>query len=107
GRIPAGILIETGQADLLLISMMGVDFENQGERVYRLLGCDLTYSDHLPAVGDVLHHIITIDGYATAAISAASEARIFFFHSETRLGGPDGPVVLQVENGQAGFFTDE
>jgi acyl transferase domain-containing protein/3-hydroxymyristoyl/3-hydroxydecanoyl-(acyl carrier protein) dehydratase len=107
GRVPAGVLIETGQADLLLISLMGVDFENRGERVYRLLGCDLTYTDHLPKVGDVLVHDIVIDGFATAAISASSEARIFFFHSETRVGGKDGPVVLKVKNGQAGFFTDE
>jgi 3-hydroxymyristoyl/3-hydroxydecanoyl-(acyl carrier protein) dehydratase len=107
GRVPAGVLIETGQADLLLISLMGVDFENRGERVYRLLGCDLTYTDHLPKVGDVLVHDIVIDGFATAAISATSEARIFFFHSETRVGSKDGPVVLRVQNGQAGFFTDD
>jgi acyl transferase domain-containing protein/3-hydroxymyristoyl/3-hydroxydecanoyl-(acyl carrier protein) dehydratase len=107
GRVPAGVLIETGQADLLLISWMGVDFENRGERVYRLLGCDLTYTDHLPKVGDVLVHDIIIDGFATAAISATSEARIFFFHSRTHLGSLDGPVVLEVKNGQAGFFTDE
>jgi 3-hydroxymyristoyl/3-hydroxydecanoyl-(acyl carrier protein) dehydratase len=107
GRMPAGILIESGQADLLLISMMGVDFENQGERVYRLLGCDLTYTDHLPLVGQTLHHSITIDGFATAAISAASEARIFFFHSDTRLGDENGRIILKVRNGQAGFFTDE
>ena len=106
GRVPAGILIESGQADLLLISMMGVDFENAGARSYRLLGCDLTYTEHLPVVGDVLHHSIVIDGFATAAISAESEARIFFFHSDTRIGDENGPVILQVRNGQAGFFTD-
>ena len=43
GRMPAGIMIEAGQADLLLISWLGVDFLNKGERVYRLLGCELTY----------------------------------------------------------------
>ncbi|MBM4279728.1 MAG: hypothetical protein FJ137_02845, partial [Deltaproteobacteria bacterium] len=107
GRVPAGVLIETGQADLLLISLMGVDFENRGERVYRLLGCDLTYTEQLPKIGDVLVHDIVIDGFATAAISATSEARIFFFHSETRLGSLDGPVVLRVKNGQAGFFTGD
>ncbi|HEY1100204.1 MAG TPA: hypothetical protein VGF99_14805, partial [Myxococcota bacterium] len=106
GRVPAGILIETGQADLLLISLMGVDFENAGARSYRLLGCDLTYTASLPVVGDVLHHSIFIDGFATAAISAESEARIFFFHSDTRLGDENGPIVLSVRNGQAGFFTD-
>ena len=101
-RMPAGVLIEAGQADLLLISYMGVDFENRGERVYRLLGCDLQYFGHLPPVGSVLHYDIHIDGFATHG-----ETRIFFFHSDCRLGGPDGDVVLSVRNGQAGFFTDE
>ena len=114
-RVPAGVLIETGQADLLLISMMGVDFDNKGERVYRLLGCDLTYGAHLPLVGEILHHDIVIDGFATAVLAAPaqgstaapSEARIFFFHSETRAGDANGPILLSVKNGQAGFFTDE
>jgi 3-hydroxymyristoyl/3-hydroxydecanoyl-(acyl carrier protein) dehydratase len=102
GRVPAGVLIETGQADLLLISYMGVDFDNRGARVYRLLGCDLSYTAHLPQVGDVLHHDIVIDGFANHG-----DTRIFFFHSDTRIGGPDGPICLQVRNGQAGFFSDE
>ena len=102
GRMPPGVLIESGQADLLLISYMGVDFENRGERVYRLLGCDLTYHSDLPEVGTLLHFDIHIDGFATHG-----ETRIFFFHSDCRKGGPDGELVLSVRNGQAGFFTDE
>jgi 3-oxoacyl-(acyl-carrier-protein) synthase/3-hydroxymyristoyl/3-hydroxydecanoyl-(acyl carrier protein) dehydratase len=102
GRIPAGILIESGQADLLLISAMGVDKDNRGERVYRLLGCDLTYSKHLPAVGATLHYDIHVDGFANHG-----KTRIFFFHSDCREGGPEGPVVLSVRNGQAGFFSDD
>jgi acyl transferase domain-containing protein len=39
GRMPPGIFIESGQADLLLISWLGIDFHNKGERAYRLLGC--------------------------------------------------------------------
>lgn len=37
GRMPAGIMIEAGQVDLMLISWMGADFANKGDRVYRLL----------------------------------------------------------------------
>lgn len=102
GRITPGVLIESGQADLLLISYMGVDFENAGERVYRLLGCDLMYGESLPRVGSTLFYDIHIDGFAKTG-----NTRIFFFHSDCRIGGPDGPVVLSVRNGQAGFFTDE
>ena len=102
GHIPPGILIESGQADLLLISWMGVDFDNAGERVYRLLGCDLQYGDRLPRAGDTLHYDIHIDGFASMG-----DTRMFFFHSDCRLGGPDGDIVLSVRNGQAGFFTDE
>lgn len=102
GRVPPSVLIESGQADLLLISFMGVDFENAGQRVYRLLGCDLTYGDSLPAVGETLHYDIHIDGFARTG-----KTHMFFFHSDCRLGGPDGEIVLSVRNGQAGFFDDE
>ena len=50
-RIPAGVMIESGQADLMLISYLGIDFLNQSERVYRLLGCELTYGGGLPEIG--------------------------------------------------------
>src|SRR5690606_24900781 len=64
GHMPAGICIEAGQADLLLISWLGIDLKNRGDRVYRLLGCDLTYHGGLPAVGDTMRYQIQIDGHA-------------------------------------------
>lgn len=99
GRMPAGVMIESGQADLFLISYLGVDFQNRGERVYRLLGCELTYRGRLPAVGDTLRYDIHVDGHA-----AQGDIRLFFFHYDCRVG--DG-IRLSVRNGQAGFFTDE
>ncbi|MCC7071419.1 MAG: beta keto-acyl synthase [Deltaproteobacteria bacterium] len=105
GRCPAGVLIETGQADLLLVSYMGVDVENRGERVYRLLGCDLTYQAPLPLAGTTLQHDIHVDGYATHG-----DTRIFFFHSDTWAldeHGERAALLLSVRGGQAGFFTDE
>jgi acyl transferase domain-containing protein/3-hydroxymyristoyl/3-hydroxydecanoyl-(acyl carrier protein) dehydratase/1-acyl-sn-glycerol-3-phosphate acyltransferase len=98
GRMPAGIMVEAGQADLLLISWLGVDFENRGERVYRLLGCELTYHGALPGVGDTLRYAIHIDGYAKQG-----PVRLFFFHYDCHIGDE---VRLSVRHAQAGFFTD-
>jgi 3-oxoacyl-(acyl-carrier-protein) synthase/3-hydroxymyristoyl/3-hydroxydecanoyl-(acyl carrier protein) dehydratase/1-acyl-sn-glycerol-3-phosphate acyltransferase len=97
-RMPAGIVIEAGQADLLLISWLGVDVLNRGERVYRLLGCELTYHGGLPVAGETLHYEIGVDGHAQQG-----DVRLFFFHSTcTSAGVPR----LTVRGGQAGFFTD-
>ncbi|MCU0753542.1 MAG: 1-acyl-sn-glycerol-3-phosphate acyltransferase [Xanthomonadales bacterium] len=98
GRMPAGVMIESGQADLLLISWLGVDALNRGERVYRLLGCDLTWHGGLPVPGDTLCYDIHVDGHATQG-----EVRLFFFHYDCRVRGQPR---LTVRNGQAGFFTD-
>jgi acyl transferase domain-containing protein/3-hydroxymyristoyl/3-hydroxydecanoyl-(acyl carrier protein) dehydratase len=98
-RMPAGIMIEAGQADLFLISWLGVDFRNRGERAYRLLGCDLTYHGGLPQVGDTLRYDIHVDGHARQG-----EVSLFFFHYDCRIGQA---VRLSVRNGQAGFFTEE
>ncbi|MGE3934688.1 MAG: beta-ketoacyl synthase N-terminal-like domain-containing protein, partial [Rhodospirillaceae bacterium] len=98
-RMPAGIMIEAGQADLLLISWLGIDFENRGERVYRLLGCDLTYHGSLPQAGDTLHYDIRIDAHARQG-----DVRLFFFHYDCTIAGVP---KLTVRNGQAGFFSDD
>ncbi|HWZ50724.1 MAG TPA: beta-ketoacyl synthase N-terminal-like domain-containing protein [Granulicella sp.] len=97
GRMPAGIMIESGQADLLLISWMGADALNQGERVYRLLGCELTYHRSLPQVGDTLVYDIHVDGHAQQ-----DGIRLFFFHYDCRV---NGQLRLSVRRGQAGFFN--
>ncbi len=99
GVMPAGVMIESGQADLLLISWLGVDWHNKGERVYRLLGCDLTYQGGLPKAGDTLKYDIHVDGHANQGA-----IRLFFFHYDCRV---DAKVRLSVRNGQAGFFTDQ
>ena len=100
GRMPAGIMVESGQADLMLVSWLGADFENLGERAYRLLGCDLTFHGELPKPGETLQYEIHIDGHARTG-----PMRLFFFHYDCRV---DGELRLTVRNGQAGFFsTDE
>jgi len=106
GRMPAGLMIESGQADLLLISWLGADFENRGERIYRLLGCTLTYHGDdgapgtvLPGPGETLEYEIHVDGHARQG-----PIRLFFFHYDCHV---DGKRRLTVRGGQAGFFTDE
>jgi 3-hydroxymyristoyl/3-hydroxydecanoyl-(acyl carrier protein) dehydratase/malonyl CoA-acyl carrier protein transacylase len=98
-RMPAGLLIEAGQADLLLISWLGIDLHAKGERVYRLLGCDIQFHGGLPRPGDTLRFDIHIDRHARQG-----EIRLFFFRCDCRIGDR---LCLSVRNGQAGFFTEE
>ena len=98
GYLSPGLMIESGQADLMLISYMGVDAQNRSERVYRLLGCELTYHDGLPRPGDTLCYDIHVDDHARQG-----DVRLFFFHYDCHVGGKRR---LSVRHGQAGFFTD-
>ncbi len=98
GSMPAGLEVEAGQADLLLISYLGADLLNRGERVYRLLGCEMTYhGEHRPRVGDTLRYEIEIVGHA-----CTGNVRLFFFRYDSYL---NGKLRLSVRNGRAGFFT--
>jgi len=99
GRMPAGVMIESGQADLLLISWLGVDMLNKSERVYRLLGCEGSWHGELPKPGDTLVYDIHVDGHANQG-----DVRLFFFHYDCHV---NGELRLRVRGGQAGFFTDE
>ncbi len=106
GRIPAGVLIESGQADLMLISYLGIDLQHPGDRVYRLLGCTLTYHGDLPKVGETIRYDIHVDGHAKHG-----DVRLFFFHYDCFTTDPNGEnglgrPILSVRGGQAGFFTD-
>lgn len=98
GRMSPGVVIESGQADLLLASWLGADFQNKGERVYRLLGCDLTFMGELPKGGETLRYDIHIDGHAQTG-----DTRLFFFHYDCYIGDR---LMISVRNGQAGFFSD-
>jgi 3-hydroxymyristoyl/3-hydroxydecanoyl-(acyl carrier protein) dehydratase/malonyl CoA-acyl carrier protein transacylase len=100
GRIRPGPLIECGQADLTLIGWMGADLRNRDERVYRLLGCEITFHEGgLPRVEDTLGFQIEITGHAELG-----GVRMFFFQYDCRT---NDRLAFSVRNGQAGFFTDE
>ncbi len=99
GRMPPGIFIESGQADLLLISWLGIDFHNKGDRAYRLLGCELVFHGELPEPGETLEYEIKVDGHAKQG-----DVRLFFFHYDCHI---NGQLRISVRNGQAGFFTKD
>ncbi len=99
GRMPAGLMVEAGQSDLLLISWLGADRHNRGERVYRLLGCELEFHGDLPRAGETLRYDIRVDGHARHG-----DVRLFFFSYDCSV---EGRRRLSVRNGQAGFFSDE
>ncbi|MEV6489816.1 beta-ketoacyl synthase N-terminal-like domain-containing protein [Actinoplanes sp. NPDC051633] len=99
GRMPAGLVVEAGQADLLLISWLGADLHNRGERVYRLLGSDVTFHGPPPGPGQTLRFEIRVVGHVTHGA-----VRLFFFEYDCHVGDA---LLLTVRNGQAGFFTDD
>ncbi|MET7456928.1 beta-ketoacyl synthase N-terminal-like domain-containing protein [Streptomyces sp. NPDC005574] len=99
GRMPPGLVIEAGQADLLLISWLGADLDNRGRRVYRLLGAEAVYHAPPPPTGTLLDYEIRITDHVING-----SQRLFTFEFDCRA---DGQPMLTIRNGQAGYFTDE
>jgi len=99
GQIPTCICIESGQCDLLLISYMGIDFDNKGKYLYRLLDCTLTFLDDQPKEGQTLRYEISINSFAKHKNNL-----LFFFSYECFIGDK---MILKMDNGCAGFFSDE
>jgi len=99
GHIPWSVSVESGQCDLMLIAYLGIDFQNRGERIYRLLDCELTFLEDMAFGGETLRYEIHIDSYAKNG-----EQLLFFFHYDCFVGDKK---VLIMRNGCAGFFTDE
>ncbi|MBI9074813.1 MAG: hypothetical protein JEZ02_05305, partial [Desulfatibacillum sp.] len=99
GQIPWAVSVESGQCDLLLISFLGIDFECKSHRVYRLLDCTLTFMEDLAKEGDTLRYDISINSFARNAGNL-----LFFFSYECFV---DDRLVLTMDGGCAGFFSDE
>ncbi len=99
GQIPWAVAVESGQCDLMLISYLGIDFENKGVLVYRLLDCTITFLDDLPKEGETLRYDISINSYARSG-----DNLLFFFSYDCYVGDH---MVLKMHGGCAGFFSDE
>ena len=98
GQIPIAVLVESSQCDLLLISYLGIDFENKGQYVYRLLDCTLTFTDDVPFEGQTLRYDISIDRFVR------TEHNLLFFFSYR--GYVEERLVVKIDGGCAGFFSD-
>lgn len=99
GQIPWAVSVESGQCDLMLISYLGIDFENKGDLVYRLLDCTLTFMDDLPFEGQTLRYDISINSFVRNG-----DNLLFFFSYDCYV---QDRLVLKMRNGCAGFFTDD
>ncbi|MEM8593901.1 MAG: beta-ketoacyl synthase N-terminal-like domain-containing protein [Pseudomonadota bacterium] len=99
GMISWAVAVESGQCDLMLISYLGIDFQNKGDLVYRLLDCQLTFIDDLAFGGQTLRYEIHIDSFAKQG-----DTLLFFFHYDCFI---KDKKVLEMRGGCAGFFTDE
>ena len=98
GQIPSAVSVESGQCDLLLISYLGIDFQNKGDLVYRLLDCTLTFVDDLPYEGQTLRYDISINSFVRNA-----DNLLFFFSYRCYV---EDRLVLIMDGGCAGFFGD-
>jgi 3-hydroxymyristoyl/3-hydroxydecanoyl-(acyl carrier protein) dehydratase len=98
-QIPSAVCVESGQCDLLLISYLGIDLQNKGNLVYRLLDCTLTFMDDLPYEGQTLRYDISINSFVSNG-----DNMLFFF---SYLCYVEDRLVLKMDGGCAGFFADE
>ncbi len=99
GQIPWAIAVEAGQCDLMLISYLGIDFEAQGEYLYRLLDCTLTFKGEMPKEGDRMRYEIQINSFAKQ-----DKNLLFFFEYKCFVGDE---LVHTMTDGCAGFFNEE
>ncbi|MEV5438960.1 beta-ketoacyl synthase N-terminal-like domain-containing protein [Streptomyces sp. NPDC052682] len=97
GGVPPAVAIEAGQCDLLLISYLGIDFRNKGERVYRLLDSKLVFHGDLPRTGQTLRYDISINRFVHQG-----DTTLFFF---SYLCYADGELILELKDACAGFFS--
>ncbi|MDT8443758.1 MAG: beta-ketoacyl synthase N-terminal-like domain-containing protein, partial [Desulfuromonadales bacterium] len=99
GRIPTCIAVEAGQADLFLSGYLGIDFISKGKAVYRLLDAVVTFHRGLPVPGDVIRYDIKIEHFFRQ-----DQTYLFRFNFE---GTVNGEPLLSMQNGCAGFFTEQ
>jgi PfaB family protein len=99
GQMPAAVTIEAGQCDLILISYLGIDFANKGQRVYRLLDSTLSFCGELPLEGETVRYDISINRFVRMG-----ETLLFFFGYKSYV---NDRLILELKDACAGFFTQQ
>jgi len=98
GRIPTGVAVESGQADLFLSGYLGIDLETRGLATYRLLDAVVTFHDALPRVGDVIRYAISIK-----ELFRHGGSWFFRFQFDATVAGRP---LMTMREGLAGFFSE-
>jgi PfaB family protein len=96
--VPCAFFIEACQGNMILISYLGIDFETQGERVYRALDGIATFVGDLPKPGETLRCRVQINSFVRSG-----DTLLYFFTFESFVGDRK---FLEARGG-AGFFTDD
>ncbi|MBC7661972.1 MAG: hypothetical protein H7249_19945 [Chitinophagaceae bacterium] len=97
GFMPTSIAVESGQADLMLSSYLGADFQTKGQAVYRLLDARVNFYSELPRIGETIRYEIEVKKFFEQ-----SGTLFFNFAFEAFVG--DRPFMSMVD-GCAGFFS--
>lgn len=98
-RMPTGLAVEAGQADLFLSAWLGIDFKTKGLAKYRLLDATVTFHGPLPRPGATIRYDIRVDRFIRQA-----DTYLFFFEFD---GTVEGRRLITMRDGCAGFFTDK
>jgi acyl transferase domain-containing protein/3-hydroxymyristoyl/3-hydroxydecanoyl-(acyl carrier protein) dehydratase/transcriptional regulator with XRE-family HTH domain len=97
GHIPAGLAIESGQADLMLSAWLGADLATRGLARYRLLDAEVSFHRDLPRPGETARYDIRI-----LRFFKYGQTHLFRFEFQ---GTVAGQPLLTMKGGCAGFFT--
>ena len=97
--MPTSIVVESGQADLMLSAYLGADFVTRGLAVYRLLDARVSFHSKPPKIGETIRYEIEIKKFFEQG------STLFFnFAFEAYVGNRH---VISMVDGCAGFFSAE
>lgn len=99
GQLTVGICKEAGHGLLMLLSYLGTDFENKGERSFRLLDLSSTFLFEQPENLKTLRCRVKI----TSSMKT-EKSLLVFFQGEALIGDR---VWMKLHDGCAGLFSDE
>ncbi|MFB9908559.1 beta-ketoacyl synthase N-terminal-like domain-containing protein [Allokutzneria oryzae] len=98
GYLPPGLMVETGQGTLVLMSWLGADLGHPGDRNYRLLDAELTYLGSPARAGEVISCEVNVDGHSEY------DGLIIFACRYDYWVGEELRVTVR---SRSGLFTDE
>lgn len=96
GRMPPSVMVEAGQANIVLMSYLGIDLQHEGDRVYRLISSDTRVLGSPPRAGETLSYEISTDGHAKLG-----DIQLFTLNVIASAGG----TVRATARMQAGLFS--